>query len=204
MMYWNHHVFLLLNAPANTAVATVWVAQFAARWLVFLAMLLGVRLWIWGAAEKRGALIASGIGAAVGLGINQLLGLLWFEPRPFMIGLGHTLMRHDPDNSFPSDHATFLWSLGFGLIATCAARQWGALVALAGVAVAWARIYLGVHFPVDMVASFAVALVCAAVARALVPVVQRRLLPVIECAYEAVLRKLCLTAILPVKRNAGD
>jgi hypothetical protein len=44
----------------------------------------------------------AGVSAAVG--INQLLGTLWYEPRPFATGLGRTLIQHAPDNSFPSDH----------------------------------------------------------------------------------------------------
>lgn len=204
MMSWNHYIFLLLNASGHPDAITVGVAKFAANWLVVAAVLVMVYLWIWGPVSKRGALIAAGASAALALGINQFLGLLWFEPRPFMVGLGHTLMSHPPDNSFPSDHATFMWSIGFGLIATRVSWSWGWLVAFAGVAVAWARIYLGVHFPVDMMGSFGVALVSAAVARAFVPVAQRWLLPIIEGCYEATLIRLCLTAILPAKRKAGD
>lgn len=204
MMFWNQYIFLLLNASSHPDAITVGVAEFAANWLVVAATLMMVYLWIWGPVSKRGALIAVGASAALALGINQFLGLLWFEPRPFMVDLGHTLMSHAPDNSFPSDHATFMWNLGFGLIATRASRRLGWLVALAGVAVAWARIYLGVHFPVDMMGSFGVALVSAAVARVFVPVAQCWLLPVIESCYEAALIRLCLTAILPAKRKTGD
>jgi undecaprenyl-diphosphatase len=203
-MYWNQYIFLLLNAPAHPDAVVVEAAKFAANWLVVAAALVMVYLWIWGPAAKRSALIAVGVSTALALGINQFLGFLWFEPRPFMVGLGHTLMSHAPDNSFPSDHATFMWSLGLGLIATRASRRAGWLVVISGVAVAWARIYLGVHFPVDMIGSFAVAAASAVSARALVPAVKRWLLPVIEDWYEAILAKLCLTAILPAKRKAAD
>lgn len=203
-MYWNQYIFLLLNAPAHPDAVVVEAAKFAANWLVVAAALLMGYLWIWGPAMKRSALIAVAISTALALGINLFLGFLWFEPRPFMIGLGHTLMSHAPDNSFPSDHATFMWSLGLGLVATRASRRAGWLVAIFGAAVAWARIYLGVHFPVDMIGSFAVAVVSAAIACALVPVVKRRLLPVIEDWYEAILAKLCLSTILPVRRKAAD
>jgi undecaprenyl-diphosphatase len=204
MESWNQYIFLLLNASSHPGAITVEAAQFAANWLVVAAALVIAYLWIWGLTLKRSALIAVSVSTVLALGINQLLGLLWFEPRPFMIGLGHTLMNHAPDNSFPSDHATFIWSLGFGLIATRASPRWGWLVALAGIVVAWARIYLGVHFPADMAGSFVVAMASAAVARALVPVAQRRLLPIIEDCYEATLVKLRLTAIVPAKREVGE
>jgi undecaprenyl-diphosphatase len=203
-MYWNQYIFLLLNAPAHPDHVVVAAAKFAASWLVVAAALLMAYLWIWGPAMKRGALIAIAISTVLALGINLFLGFLWFEPRPFMLGLGHTLMSHAPDNSFPSDHATFMGSLGLGLMATRAARRTGWLVTISGVAVAWARIYLGVHFPVDMIGSFAVGVASAAIACALVPVVKRRLLPVIEDWYEAILAKLCLGTILPARSKAAD
>ena len=115
-------------------------------------------MWILGRRDARGALLATVLGVSVALGINQMLGLLWFEPRPFMIGLGHTLALHVVENSFPSDHATFLWSLGFALLATGEARWWGVMVCMVGLLVAWARVYLGLHFPIDMAASFFVAI----------------------------------------------
>lgn len=61
-----------------------------------------------------------------GQGINLLLGLVWFEPRPFMVGIGHTWLDHLADNGFPSDHATLAWSLGLRLALTGASRRWGA------------------------------------------------------------------------------
>jgi len=60
-----------------------------------------------GGRDARDTLLATAIGVCLALGINQLLGLLWYEPRPFIIGLGYTLAVHAVENSFSSDHATF-------------------------------------------------------------------------------------------------
>lgn len=192
----NDRLFLAINAPAHPSVLTVAVAGLAASWLVYAAAILVPALWIWGRQGSRGALLATALGVSVALGINQLLGSLWYEPRPFMTGLGHTFAFHAVENSFPSDHATFMWSLGFGLITTSAARRWGALVCLAGLLVAWARVYLGLHFPIDMTASFLVAIVGCGIARTVLAATERWLLPVAYQIYEATLRGLCLPATL--------
>jgi undecaprenyl-diphosphatase len=96
--------------------------------------------------------------AFVTLGMNQFLGFLWPHPRPFMVGLGHTFIPHAPDSSFPSDHATIFATVGLTLVFA----NWRSLVGwgtlLAGLCVDWARVFLGVHFPLDMVGAFAVAL----------------------------------------------
>lgn len=202
----NHALFLLLDAPARPDPFTVALAGALATWLVYAGMALLVGLWVWGRQAHRGALLATALGIGVALGLNQLAGLLWFEPRPFMIGIGHTLMAHAADNSFPSDHAAFMWGLGFGLVATGASRRWGWLFCLLGLAVAWARIYLGVHFPIDMAGSLATGSLGGGAARAATPAVARWLLPPVESSYELALRTLHLpVGVFPrrEKRRAG-
>lgn len=41
-----------------------------------------------------------------------------------MIGLGHTLITHAADSSFPSDHLTLLWAVAFSFLMHLA-RTWG-------------------------------------------------------------------------------
>jgi undecaprenyl-diphosphatase len=91
-----------------------------------------------------------------GAGINQIIGLIWQHPRPFVIGLGQTWMSHVPDSSFPSDHVTVFASVVVSLLM---ARKFElATIALAVcLSVAWSRIFLGVHFPMDMVGALLVA-----------------------------------------------
>lgn len=200
LLGWNVYLFHLLNAPDRPNALTVLAATLAADRLVFAVVVIAACLWLFGPPDRRGALLAVGAGAAVALGLNQFLGILWFEPRPFMIGLGHSLLAHAPENSFPSDHATFMWSLGLGLIATGAAPTMGWIVCGLGLVVAWARIYLGVHFPVDMAASLIVGIVAAGLARLARPLVEHSVRPGVERLYEAVLGLLRLSPALFPRR----
>ena len=100
--------------------------------------------------------------AFLALGFNQLIGVLWMHPRPFMIGLGHTFIEHAPDSSFPSDHATLFASVALTFL-LAGLRRCGLLVALAGVMIAWARVRVGVHFPLDMAGAACVSCVAYAV-----------------------------------------
>jgi membrane-associated phospholipid phosphatase len=54
--------------------------------------------------------------AMLGVGMNQVIGLAWQHPRPFMIGIGHTWIPHAADSSFPSDHMTVLAGVGLPLL----------------------------------------------------------------------------------------
>lgn len=187
MTDWNHALSLALNASASPDPSAVLLALIAAKGFVYAGAAIAAGLWIWGAAEKRAAVLATAAGLVVAFAISWTIAATWYAPRPSAVGIGHTIMAHAPETSFPSDHATFLWTLGFGLIAFRACWTWGWLVALLGLLTAWARIYLGVHFPIDMLGSIIVALISAALAKASHPLVARRLLPVVIRFYEKAL-----------------
>lgn len=74
-----------------------------------------------------------------------------------MVGIGNTLIPHVADSSFPSDHLTLLWSVSFSFIHHRQFRLMGMMLTLLGIPMAWARIYLGVHFPFDMLGAAFVA-----------------------------------------------
>ncbi len=186
MLFLNNVVFHWLNAPAGAPVALVQLAIAIATWLVAVVPTLLVALWIWGHPHKRAALIATGLAASAALACNQLLGALWYEPRPFMAHIGRSLMAHAADNSFPSDHATFMATVAIGLIATRGGPRWGVALLVAAITVAWARIYLGVHFPIDMVASLGVAIVFGASSVLLVAPIRCLAMPIIEPIYDSV------------------
>jgi len=201
LLDWNQHLFLLLNAPAHPAGWLVGSVVALADSPVMVAPLLLVALWIWGVPSRRGALLAVAVALLVGQGINQVLGHLWFEPRPFMIPVGHTLMTHAADNGFPSDHATLVWALGAGLLLTRAAPRWGLAVCLYGVAVAWSRVWLGIHFPDDMLASAFVGAASGSLARAGRPATDTWALPLVDRVYEDALPLLHLPAALIPRRQ---
>ena len=201
MLALNNHLFLLLNAAATASPISVLLAKVIASQLIYAIPLVLLALWIWGEPDNRTGLASTAIAAVLALGANQLASLLWYEPRPFMIGLGHTLLAHAPENSFPSDHTTFILTVGIGLIATRSAPTWGKLVSALGALVAWARIYLGLHFPIDMVASALIACLFGGAAVSLVPLVNRWLMPIVSRTYEGTLDTLRLPARVFLRRN---
>ena len=68
--------------------------------------------------------------------------------------------------SFPSGHA-LASTVVYGLVAYTVARRWpghtvliGAIAAVVVAAIAWSRLYLGVHWPSDVVAGVAIGYLC--------------------------------------------
>jgi undecaprenyl-diphosphatase len=153
----NQNLFLLINAPANASPSLMHVAHFLAERLIWLAPGILLLVWLRGNEPTRQLLLEAAAAALLGLLIAQVIGALWPHPRPFAMGLGTNGLVHVANASFPSDHLTLFWSVGFGLLRTARLRPIGVSLGLLGLPMAWARIYLGVHFPMDMVGAALVA-----------------------------------------------
>lgn len=161
----NRALFLWLNAPDNPSPSSISIALFFAEYFIWLIPATIAMAWLRGGERTRKALIEATVAALLGLCISQLIGLAWMHPRPFMIGLGHTFVAHAADASFPSDHLTLWWSVACALLLPGNFPRAGAALALLGLPVAWARIYLGVHFPFDMLGAAAVSLLSVGLTR---------------------------------------
>jgi undecaprenyl-diphosphatase len=155
----NLYLFSSLNASAGLEGWRLSGALFAAERLILLVPVILLILWISGNSLQRQAAVRAALATAGALAVNGALGLLWFHPRPFMAGIGHTFMHHAPDSSFPSDHATIMFTAGLVLAFSQAenARRLGALLVPIAAITAWSRVYLGVHYPMDMVGAVVVA-----------------------------------------------
>ncbi len=96
--------------------------------------------------------ILSAFGGAVG--INALLKLIFARPRPYLF----PPLVVETDFSFPSGHVTAAVAV-YGFIAFLLwknrHRVWAVLSAMWVLAVAFSRIYLGVHYPSDTLAAMA-------------------------------------------------
>ena len=64
--------------------------------------------------------------------------------------MGHTCISHAADSSFPGDRPTLLWAVAFSFLMHRCPPKAALALALLGHALAWGRIDVGVHFPLDM------------------------------------------------------
>lgn len=175
----NQSLFLALNAAPGLTGWPLALAVAAARGAVgVLGILL---LWRFYArpAERR-ALVAAAAAVVPALALNWLLGLVWPHPRPLIIGLGQLYLDHRPEPSFPSHHATLMWTLAVGLLWRWPARVTSWLAIALAALTSWARVFLGLHFPLDIAGSIAVAVATVAVLSSLRNVVEHHVAAPIE------------------------
>lgn len=152
----NQTIFLALNAMPATPHWLIIAAVVIANYAIWLAPAMLVGLWLTGGDTRREMAVRACLVGFLALGINQAIGMVWYHPRPFAIGLGHTFLAHAPDSSFPSDHATLLSAISLTFF-NGGNRPLGWLALIVDIAVAWARVFVGVHFPFGMVGAAVVA-----------------------------------------------
>lgn len=119
-----------------------------ALWITLAALflLLGWRKKIW---RRRGWLMLLALGANAIL-CNLLLKPLFHRTRPYDL-LGYAISipaLHDP--SFPSGHTSAAFAAATALYAMD--KRWGIAAYLVAGWMGFSRLYLGVHFPLDVLA----------------------------------------------------
>ncbi|MFF0224775.1 phosphatase PAP2 family protein [Streptomyces sp. NPDC004629] len=140
------------------------VMEFVGEYGLLLAMVLLV-VWCWWSVRRRSdseeeaassvaALVWAPLAAAVAVLVNVPIRGFVERPRPFLDHQGlEVLVSGKTDYSFVSDHATITMALAVGLFV--ANRRFG----IAGLGLAllegFCRVYMGVHYPTDVVGGFA-------------------------------------------------
>lgn len=163
----NIHLFELINAAPKPELWQLGLAMAFARWSIFLLPMGMTLAWIRGDQVTRRELFEMLLAALIALVIAQGVAYLLPQPRPSAMHLGTQLLEHANDPGLPSDHVTVFWSLAWSALATRRVAVWGFPLFAVGLAVGWSRVFLGVHFPYDILAALPVALVGALTARAL-------------------------------------
>ncbi len=154
--------------------------KFAAKYLVFVlaAMVAGTWFVRAGPPERRRAAVYTAVGAA---GIGLIAGLIiqhfYYHPRPFFFNDHGTiryrftpLVHHSADSSFPSDHATASFGMAVGVLLYRA--RIGLLALAIAAVIAFSRVYVGVHYPADVLAGAAIGTAAAFVLRLVHPVIE--------------------------------
>jgi len=102
--------------------------------------------------------LAFGGVAAAGWLSSQFFKVLVERQRPNPALLFDPLAPETGSNSFPSGHVALAAGLAWALFFLARNTRWTNLAIIAGIAapviVAWSRLYIGVHYPSDVLASF--------------------------------------------------
>ncbi len=157
--------------------------------------------------ERRAVVVWAGIACLIAYALNLLIEQFLFEPRPFVAHRVHLLITHAADSSFPSDHAAWAFAVVglclFELLPTCfriwrnhpaehdqsrfAILTWPCLLTVLAVVMAFsiglARIFVGVHYPGDIIGGIFDGLLAAAIATLLYNILRKPTSALLNVAY---------------------
>lgn len=150
-------LFNFIHSLAGESAFGDWLGIFLATYLPYL---LGIAAIVFVAKQKSWrarlwtfffifltTLLSRGI-------VTELLRFVWARPRPF-VALGFTPLVSESSASFPSGHATFFFALALAIFYFN--KKWGTWFLVLSLLVGVGRIFVGVHWPSDIVGGIVVA-----------------------------------------------
>ncbi len=125
-------------------------------WFIFFFLIFATA-WFRGSYEVKTGIIKAFIFTVITLSISEVLSAILNTPRPFVMDVGRTLIEHAPTGSFPSNHMSIFSGIALSYYFS-SQRDLGKILIWTAWLVAWSRVYVGVHFPMDMLGAFLIAI----------------------------------------------
>ncbi len=162
-MSWDINLYMTLEHwHGKSALFDALMIQIANDGLYLYALFL---LIIWFVARRpenrlryRETALSAVIAGVLGLLINIIISHIWFRTRPFVALHTTPLIHHAADASFPSDHTT--GSMGLAAGAFVYDRKIGIFFGIFSLLIGFARVYVGIHYPTDVLAGWIIGIGC--------------------------------------------
>jgi len=157
----NERLFLAINGLSHQSPFLDRLMVFCAQYIPFILIALVVYLWLFGKKPGRRAAFRATLSGGLAIVLARIVGAFHYQALPSVLGLGRPLILHAANNSFPSDHVSFSFAIAMSLIFS-GSSLWAESLFLA-VLVAFARVFVGVHFPLDVLAGALVGIAAAGI-----------------------------------------
>ncbi|KFA59341.1 hypothetical protein A9G34_00560 [Gilliamella sp. Choc4-2] len=158
----NIQLFLLINASEHASKIFINFAIFCASYLIYFPIIILGVYWLIKPISRQ-LIIKIIIGLMLALWITFVIRYLFYSPRPFEMEIGTNYLHHGKNSSLPSQHAVFVWTISLTILFNYKQQFRALLYLCVGVAllVCWSRVYLGIHWPLDIIIGFIVSILSA-------------------------------------------
>lgn len=150
----NTSLFFLIFNLSNKFPLSDFLMIFGAETLIYLVFILMLVLTYKGSAPERKALILALISFPILVIIIKIIHLLYYEYRPFITYQFTPLISYGEDASFPSRHTSIISAIAFSYFYF--KSKWSYLFLFSMIWIGLSRIYVGVHYPLDILGGFIV------------------------------------------------
>lgn len=153
----NYQLFKVINDFAGQYSFLDGFMIFVSQRSMFIFALFLILMWFRNERYMR-IVIYAVITGCLGLLVNFIIAQIYFEPRPFVVHSVHLLIKHAADASFPSNHTTGAFALALAVFIR--QRKIGSRLILIAILTGISRIFVGHHYPFDVLGSIIIAGFC--------------------------------------------
>src|SRR3990170_3359889 len=182
LVFIDHQIFVFMNSFAGQNYILERIFSITAFYFVYSVPVILLFCWFYSDDLKKASFKAFCAGMLAWFGVSNLVGSLYFRPRPFIADEQiKELLFHRPDRSFPSDHAALLFAIAFTFW-FLGYRKLGLGFFAISVAVVIMRIVVGIHYPADVAAGTLIGLAMAVLVLILNKQLDHLVAPIIRIA----------------------
>lgn len=156
----NTYLLLLINGWAGHSQLLDATMVACAKYLIFIVFGVGlICIGLYAYRKEWKTVIYFCASLVLSFILLKLAALLNFDHRPFMDHHLDQLVSHAPGSSFPSDHTTASMAVALSILSFTKFKKTGVLLILAALLIGFARIFVGIHYPADILGGVIVALI---------------------------------------------
>lgn len=152
----NMKIFRLINNLANKNIYLDKIMMFFSEDMIYIFSGILVIVFLLGIVKKdkkiRRIVINTVLLTCINLILAYFIGIFYYVDRPFVHNKVNLLYPHVEDASFPSDHATVTMSIALGI--NKYNKVLGIVLTILSIIVGFARVYVGHHYPFDIIGSY--------------------------------------------------
>jgi undecaprenyl-diphosphatase len=156
-------LFRLINGLAGRWVAADEFWRFFANDYIVPTAIVAILVVAWFSGETRWRRVV--VHAVLALLLANLavkvFNLVWFRPRPFTYQDVNLLFYYPSDSSFPSNSAAAMWSMAWAIWLRHRESRMGRAAVLLAALMGLGRVWVGVHYPMDIVGGAAIGILAA-------------------------------------------
>src|SRR4030042_128527 len=142
-------IFSKINDLAGKSACFDYFAIFCAGYLGYILIFILI-LFLLKDYKKYWQFVLKALGAAVlsRFVITEIIRFFWEKPRPFIENNINPLIEHEASSAFPSGHAAFYFALS--TVVYFYNKKLGILFLISSVLISFSRVFVGVHWPSDI------------------------------------------------------
>ena len=173
----DENIFLWINGLAGHFAPLDWLMKGIANdyFILVSSCLVLLALWVWGSGiywrdKNQKAVICASISLGLAQGFVGICNALLFRERPFTELPTNLLFYQPTDSSFPSNSVAVAFAVAFAIF--LANRKAGSFLLILACLHAFSRVYVGIHYPSDVLAGAAMGVLIAFVVTKIIRVLE--------------------------------